>query len=144
MRIKGQYKTRQREELLAFLQATPGRHLTAAEIVNHFKESGIPIGTTTIYRQMEKLVDEGIVHKYIIDGNSPACFEYTSNGQRSGEDRHFHCKCERCGDLIHLKCNELSAVTGHLREHHSFAVDPVRTVFYGLCENCMEYEDAQR
>lgn len=139
MGMKAKYKTRQREELLAFLASTPGRHFTAADICNHFKEVDIPIGTTTVYRQMEKFVDQGIVKKYIIDGNSPACFEYIGDGQSGDQDRSFHCKCGKCGDVIHLRCRELSAVVeDHLKEHHGFDVDLARTVFYGLCENCMK------
>lgn len=140
MGVKAKYKTRQREELIAFLKEVPGKHLTAADICEHFKTAGVAIGMTTVYRQLEKLVSEGLVHKYIIDSNSPACFEYIDPEQVSDGNIHFHCKCESCGELIHLKCNELLGISSHLKEHHNFAIDPVRTVFYGRCESCMKQD----
>ena len=70
-----QYKTKQREALLSYLMTVPGEHVTAADVCSHFRERGASIGTATVYRHLESLVDEGLVGKYIIDGASPACFE---------------------------------------------------------------------
>ena len=50
----------------------------------------------------------------------------------------FHCKCEKCGKLIHLECTELSLIGEHLREEHGFSIDHARTVFYGTCNECRE------
>ena len=34
------------------------------------------------------------------------------------------------------KCCQLAQIAGHMMEHHHFAIDPLRTVFYGTCEDC--------
>ena len=88
------------------------------------------------WRAMERLVDEGLVKKYIIDGTSPACFEYVGEALDSECEACFHFKCEKCGCLIHLHCDELSGLKGHLEEHHHVTLNPMRTVLYGLCEKC--------
>ena len=89
-----------------------------------------------IYRQLERFVDEGILNKYIIDENSPACFEYTEKTAHTDSETCFHCKCAKCGKLIHLHCDELEEIQNHLYEEHRFKMNPMRTVFYGLCEQC--------
>jgi ABC-type Zn uptake system ZnuABC Zn-binding protein ZnuA len=48
----------------------------------------------------------------------------------------YHCKCEKCGKLIHLQCDEVENLRKHMMEHHSFEMNPVRTVFYGICSDC--------
>ena len=59
-----------------------------------------------------------------------------------GSDDHadtdlcFHCKCEKCGKLIHLHCDEIEEMQMHLFSEHRFKMNPMRTVFYGLCEQC--------
>ncbi|MCR5726347.1 MAG: transcriptional repressor [Lachnospiraceae bacterium] len=131
------YKTKQRENLLKYLKSVPGKHITVFDVCEYFKEQGEPIGQSTVYRQLERLVDEGIINKYIIDANSPACFEYVEAEKHCCEETCFHCKCEKCGKLIHLHCDELKELQGHLYEHHNFKLNPMRTVFYGLCEECM-------
>lgn len=135
------YHTKQREELLKYLRTIPHRHFTVREACRHFRQSGIEIGTTTVYRQLERLVEEELVHKYIIDENSSACFEYVGTESNGENGASVHCKCERCGRLIHLCCDELEEVESHLLRHHAFAVNPMRTVFYGLCEECRAGEN---
>ena len=76
MKAKGQYNTNQRKELQSYLETIAGEHTTVAEICGHFSALGKSIGTSTVYRQLERLVDEGLVEKYIVDASSPACFVY--------------------------------------------------------------------
>ena len=52
----------------------------------------------------------------------------------------FHCKCEKCGKLIHLHCEDVVKLEQHLMESHGFQMDPCRTVFYGICEECQKSE----
>ncbi len=137
MNSRSKYKTKQRDVLLGYLETVPGVHITAGDVCEYFKSQGAAIGQSTVYRQLESLVDEGLINKYIIDGNSPACFEYTGEGTKAQGETCFHCKCEKCGKLIHLHCDELEEIGGHLFSEHHFRLDPLRTVFYGLCEECM-------
>ena len=133
---KSRYKTKQREELLDYLKTLRGRHITAGELCEYFRTCASPIGKATVYRQLDQLVEEGVVYKYMIDAGSAACYEYVP------EDAHhhsgcFHCKCEKCGQLFHIHSAELMEMEQLLQENHHFAVDPMRTVFYGICETCM-------
>ena len=129
------YKTRQKEELLSYLSSMPGRHLTAREIAEHFDRLRQGISVTTIYRQLEQLVQAGLVKKYILDGMSAACFEYV--GDHDCTSQHcFHFKCEECGQLIHFHCDELEHAMAHMLADHGFDINSVRTVFYGSCDRC--------
>lgn len=136
MQSKGQYKTRQGDELRAFLENASGRHITAGDVCEYFKRNGKPMGVATVYRQLEKMVDEGIATKYSIDANTPACFEYI--GIHRKDEICYHCKCQVCGKLVHMHCDELPELQKHVLEHHGFAIDPVRTVFWGICRECAE------
>jgi Fur family ferric uptake transcriptional regulator len=137
MNSRSKYRTKQREILLDYLESVPGVHVTAGDVCEYLKNRGANIGQSTVYRQLESLVDEGIINKYIIDGNSPACFEYVGADSHAEADICFHCKCEKCGKLIHLHCDELEEIQIHLYEEHRFKMNPMRTVFYGLCEQCI-------
>ena len=136
MATRTKYKTKQRETLLAYLETVRGVHITANDVCSYLKTQGAPIAQSTVYRQLEGLVNDGLLNKYIIDANSPACFEYVGPEVHSGTEVCFHCKCEKCGVLIHLHCDEMKEIQQHLAAQHGFRMDPLRTVFYGLCENC--------
>ncbi len=133
---KGRYNTKQREELLIYLKKVAGEHITVNDVYNHFKEIGANVGMTTIYRQLEKMIDEGLVKKYVLDSSSAACFEYIEGNVECAEQGCTHLKCTSCGRLIHLHCNDLKATEKHLLEEHDFKVNMARTVIYGLCEKC--------
>ena len=111
---KAQYKTKQMTEILTYLKSVQGQHVTVNDI-----------------RRLDKMVKEGIVAKYVVDEKSSACFEYIG-GQDEGH-HGYHCKCEKCGKLIHLHCHEVEELSQHMMEHHSFELNAMRTVFYGVC-----------
>ena len=134
---RSNYKTSQRDILLDYLESVKNTHITAGDVCEHFKACGASIGQATVYRRLEKLVDEGLATKYIIDTNSPACFEYTGADSHAHGDACYHLKCEKCGRLIHLSCEEMGCMGSHLLSEHGFKLDPRRTVFYGLCSECM-------
>ena len=139
---KSKYKTRQKECLIAYLKTIPGKHFTAADICDYFRTRGEPIGQSTVYRQLEQLVDEGILNKYNLSSGDPACFEYMEEDSHCGEETCFHCKCEKCGKLIHLHCDDLVDIQTHLLNEHHFTLDPYRTVFYGICDACRNGSEA--
>ena len=133
---KAKYKTKQREDLMDYLAEMPGEHITVSDVCEYFRSKGKAIGQTTVYRQLDHLVDEGLVNKYVIDINSPACYEYMAPDSHVDGGICFHLKCERCGKLIHLHCEELDELPRHMKAEHNFVMDPRRTVIYGLCEDC--------
>ncbi len=129
------YKTKQQELLLSCFKAMQGRHFTAEDVSAYFQKKNISIGIATIYRQIEKFVATGVVQKCFVGEQNAACFQYMGE-ECHKEVSHFHLKCEKCGTLIHLECHDLEQLSSHLMAEHGFALDPFRTVFYGLCENC--------
>ena len=135
MAERTRYKTKQKDQLTAYLRDRSGVHVTAAEIHNDFQNRGVALGMATIYRHLDQLVADGRVRKYIIGATGSACYEYV--GERADDMVDcFHCKCEKCGKLIHLHCDELKELQRHIDQKHGFVIDPMMTVFYGICDNC--------
>ena len=129
MRTTNGYKTRQRDTILELLKNNTDTHLSAEDIADMLKKSGAPVGTTTVYRYLEKLYSEGAVQKYTTDR---ARYTYTEKACRE----HFHLKCIECGTLTCADCDFLSELCGHISDHHGFAITPSKTVFYGVCQVC--------
>ncbi len=127
------YRTKQGQLVLSCFENNKGLHLTIDDICSYLRENGTPVGTTTVYRQVQKLMDEGIVTKYSVDSESGSCFQY------SGADckMHFHLKCTSCSSLFHATCSYIDSVESHIFAHHGFKVDNSRTVFYGVCRECL-------
>lgn len=129
------YKTKQREAILDFLLKHKDSHVTVNTIGDYLAEQGTPVGITTIYRHLDKLLEQGLVRKYTVDSSTGACFQFSGQQERCRE--HFHLKCERCGRLIHLECSHLDELISHIYSDHGFTIDPLRTVIYGCCCDCI-------
>ena len=139
MERKISYKTRWQDEILKYFREVAQGHVTASDVYEYFRANGHTIGMTTVYRQLDNLVSTGNLNKYTIEVGSPACYEYVNNQETELQQQScIHCKCEVCGKLIHLHCGEVAMLQEHLSEHHNFVLDPLRTVFYGVCEDCRD------
>lgn len=128
------YKTRQRTQILECLKQNSEKHLTADEILEQLKKLNIEIGKSTVYRTLEKLIEENKVRKYLSHEGESACYQYVDESLNC--TRHFHLKCVRCGRLIHLECEYLADLERHVFDCHKFTVDNTKTVLYGVCEEC--------
>lgn len=130
------YKTRQKEIVLDYFRKNAAVHTTAAQAVAQLRAEGYKIAPSTVYRCMERLENEGVLRKYVIDEQSAACWQYI---EEAGQCRnHFHLKCTCCGELIHADCEYLDALSEHILAHHGFEVDHLKTVLYGTCAACRE------
>lgn len=127
------YKTKQKTLIIEYFKKNSLSHKTIDEICSALKENGTPVGTSTVYRHVQKLVDEGILTKYSIDSESGSCYQYNAENNKM----HFHLKCTECNELFHASCEFMESVDGHIFSHHGFKVDNSRTVFYGICQSCL-------
>lgn len=128
-----QYRTKQKDLILHCLQQMPEQHVCADDIVQALREQGEDVGTATVYRNLDKLVKEGVLLKYTLPDGLKACYQYDSCSHH-----HLHCHviCTGCGEVEHLQCSEVDSLASHLLASHGFELDKQKTVLYGLCEKC--------
>ena len=129
------YHTKNRTKILACLKANKDVHLTIEEIDEKLNHQ-VPLAS--IYRNMDDLVMEGLVRKYIVDRNNSACYQIIDDGN---EHNHFHLLCTKCGKLIHLECHEVDHLLKHIKDEHNFAIDVTRVTLYGVCPDCQKEND---
>lgn len=130
------YKTKQSAIVLRCLEANSEKALSVDNIVDLLKQQGTPVGKTTVYRHIDKLVSQGNVRKFVPGDNSGATYQYIHNHHHCSE--HFHLKCSCCGELVHLGCEFMKGIDEHILSHHGFKVDNSKTVLYGICKSCSD------
>lgn len=64
MTQSGGYRTKQRDHILQFLIENQSRHVTVDDVVDHLKQSGNPVGKATVYRYMDKLVNQEMYESF--------------------------------------------------------------------------------
>ena len=130
--MKEGYKTKQREEILSYFRQHPGQHITAQELCAAL--SGV--SKATVYRSLDRLVQEGALRRYTLDGGQAACYQFS--GAHTHCQEHYHIRCTQCGRLFHVQSPAMSRVAGELKEQEGFTLDSSMTVLYGICRECRE------
>lgn len=57
------YQTKQQQAVLRCLQLRAEECLSAADLSEDLRQSGLTVGLATVYRQLDKLTQQGLVHK---------------------------------------------------------------------------------
>ena len=136
MASSGRYQTRQGEQILAYLSGLNGKHVTADDVILHFESIGIRIGRATVYRHLDRLVQNGKVRKYTFENAQSACYQFVDN--QIACSRHLHLKCKECGKLFHVEADILDVIADTLMKECAFEFDSSNTVFYGKCKECAQ------
>ena len=130
--MRGEYNTRRKRDMLAFLTGNPLKHYTLDELTQAMHDEGIEAGKTTVYRFVESLAEQGRVRKYQNENGS--YYQYIEDDKSC--DDHLHLMCQDCGALYHVDCKLVGELINHIREDHDFALDARRTVLVGICGDC--------
>ena len=112
MKTGSGYKTRQRGEVITVLENAHGAHVTAKQVHEELARGGSTIGAATVYRQLERLVDEGLARRYNLGPGEAACYEYGRQSLRPRALLSLH-YCTMCGKLYHVECDHLAEIADH-------------------------------
>ncbi len=127
---RGEYITRGYLSVMGALKNAKGVPLSANAIFSLLKANGEAIGRTTVYRQLERLCDEGHARRTQTEGTSFYCFADNMC------EEHYHLLCTRCGKFEHLSCERIEELISHIGKEHGFRINPSLTTLYGLCAFC--------
>jgi Fur family ferric uptake transcriptional regulator len=116
-----------------------GDHVSAEDIADRVAKRGGPVGTATVYRTLELLVESGLAtehdfgegfKRYEPGGGSAA-------GGGGGEP-HEHCICSSCGAVTEFSNDRLERMIALLAEEVEFRPHRHRLEIYGLCRRCQQ------
>lgn len=137
------YQTEQKRILLAYLKAHSEEAFTIEELCERLRTEPVipaPPGKSTVYRIMPRLVEEGLVKRFV-KGNSRRFLYQMVCGEHC--DSHLHMKCSVCGRLYHMEDEESAALLCQVMQRHHFQIDERQTVLFGQCEGCARENDAE-
>ena len=128
-RLSG-YKTKQRDEILAYFEQHPEQYISARELIEHTDST---MGEATVYRTLSKFVKDGIIHKIVNQDSGGVSYQYSPHHSHKS---CFRLECTGCGKLIRLECGFAQNMEQHIRAEHHFTVNCADTVIYGKCSDC--------
>ncbi len=107
-------------------------HLSAEEIARRVAKRGVSVGTATIYRTLDLLVQSGLAKEHDF-GEGFKRYEPIGAGQA-----HEHCICSSCGTVMEFSNDRLERMIALLAEEVEFRPHHHRLEIYGLCRSCQQ------
>lgn len=129
------YRTKAKDAIMCYIKANKHRRFSASEIYQHIREEEErAISLTTIYRNLERLTDEGILLK--IKNVEGECSFYQFLNADGGCDGHLHLQCKVCGYMVHIDEEAMNKANMYLLQNCGFSLICKDSVLMGYCDNC--------
>ena len=125
------YATDQREMLLSFLREHPDQQFSIEEISNQLC-IGKEISISTIYRNINKLVEEEAVRRFSKEGSRKFLYQFIGVGNCS---EHLHLTCNLCGQIYHVNDESMKMILLSALQS-DFIIDKKKSMLYGVCRKC--------
>ena len=127
-------KTRHHLLILAYVNEHKDAYFSAYDVFKYFNMHDISVSIATIYRQLDKMIEDGILHKYRDLETNAALYFFVDKESKHACDAHM--KCMECGKIYPLQCTITKEFAGHIENEHHFFIDMDETILYGICEEC--------
>jgi len=112
--------------------------LSAYEIKDLIDRAGEPVDTVSVYRILECLEENHLIHRVLQTGKVRKCqLEDESDCRR---EEHNHCHhlliCRQCSGIEEVHCLNMAQVVTQVQRESDFQVDAHHLEFFGLCRKC--------
>lgn len=118
--------TQPRMKILALMEQSDKRHLSAEEVYKKLLESNEEIGLATVYRVLTQFESAGLVCRHNFEGNQ-AVFELTGED----DEHHDHMVCIKTGKVIEFYDDVIEQRQIEIAKQHGFKITDHTLVLYG-------------
>jgi Fur family transcriptional regulator, ferric uptake regulator len=109
-------------------------HLSVDAIQRRLKERGVRVGTATVYRTLDVLVQSGLVRAHDFGEG------YKRYEPMPAQAHHEHLVCVRCGRVVEFANERLERMLPVLADEHGFQHQRHRLEISGVCRECRQRE----
>ena len=103
-------------------------HPTADEVYNLIAKEHPSVSRATVYRNLNKLAEEGQLARRVIPGGADR-FDYRT-------DDHYHVRCLKCDRVSDVDMKRLGDLEKQINDAHGFEINSHDVVFTGICPDC--------
>jgi len=128
-----EYRTTQRNLLAAFFEKHCDERLSIDQIMEALP-SASAISRSAIYRNVDRMVQDGLLRKSAQAGSRKFLYRYIGGGKCC---QRLHLQCTKCGRIFHLEDQAGETVRQAALRKNGFQIDEQQTMLYGLCKNCI-------
>lgn len=131
LRSRGLRATVERSSLLREVFRTHG-HIDAEALLRNMQQKGYAISRATVYRNLELLVDAGLVQRVRL-ATGKTLYEHTHS-----ESAHHHLICRFCGRVVEFSSRAIALLIEEIARAHEFVTGGEQIQIVTACRRCAE------
>ncbi len=131
LRKAGLKSTVPRLKILAVLEHSDVRHMSAEDLYRKLLDANEDIGLATVYRVLTQFEQAGLVVRHNFDAGR-AVYELND------ESPHEHLICTECNAVIEFEDQELVEHLRDVTRQEQFDLQSHSLYLYGVCSACQE------
>lgn len=137
LKSRGYRQTRPRQLVLGTLDAAESP-LSPYEIAERIRDAGEKGDVVSVYRILQTLEDNGLVHRVITTGKYRKCLLAPESECHRHQLQHCHHNlvCRTCGRLEEVHCPGLDIIEQAIASQSTFRIEHHALEFSGLCQTC--------
>jgi len=128
--------TRERRALLEHVLSVRG-HFDVDDLLMRLRRSGHRVSRATLYRNLPRLVDSGLIHKVEMD-RGQARYELML-----GRHHHDHMVCLGCGAILEFESPEVERIQREVCRRRRFVMTGHTHQIRGYCVSCADDHQTQ-
>lgn len=103
-------------------------HITADEIYYKLKANHPELSLGTVYRNLSKLSEIGLIKKVNIPNQSDKFDKNLS--------RHTHLVCSDCNKIYDIELESIDCIIKNISGDNNILINSYNIIFEGICSNC--------
>ena len=123
--------TQPRLKILAILESSSVRHVSAEDVYKLLLEQNEEIGLATVYRVLTQFETSGLVIRHNFEGGR-SVFELND------ADHHDHIVCVKCGKVVEFSDPNIEKRQQKAAESAGFILQDHALYLYGVCKKCVK------
>ncbi len=135
LKDKGYKSTKPRQIILKVLNEAD-MPLSPYEISERIKEQGETGDVVGVYRSLEILEQNDLVHKVLSSGKFLKCKLKLESDHNHLHSCHHNLICKSCGKLQEINCVGMDLFKRVVSSEHDFEIHNHALEFYGICSAC--------
>jgi Fur family ferric uptake transcriptional regulator len=135
-RPRPQRYTGQQRDMVRYI-FSKHNHFDADQLADEMKREGFRVSRATIYRQLSRLVDAGLLRRLDIGTHTYYEHDY-------GYPQHDHLYCQSCRKMIEFQAPGMDQLIRELCAQHGFQFQGHSFVVRGICADCNRARTTKR
>lgn len=128
------YNTKTGQAIQHFIEMHENQQFAVGDVVDYMDERGINVNLTTVYRNLDRMVEQNRLAKY-----KTACsdtYQYRIVRADGGCHSHLHMNCRICGKILHMDGETMKRIVDSLSEEYGFVLECENSMLGGVCREC--------